>query len=130
MEDKRSFFEHFCKARLVTENEKKKKFLKPLSVVKEVCEAFALLFNKTVKFTEAFKYVITSRGLAVTTPESTVYQPDKAGLINYCISLSKSSTHEYPRYVMWVVDGWRQSAQYLHDLLNLLHHQPQPEQNL
>ena len=38
----------------------KKKFLKPSPVVKEVCQAFGLLINKAVKFTEASKYAIIS----------------------------------------------------------------------
>ena len=37
-----------------------KKVLKPLSVVKKVCQAFGLLINKVVRFTEAFNYAITS----------------------------------------------------------------------
>ena len=72
MEDKNSFFETFCKARLITGNEMKEKFLKHLSVVEEVCLAFRLLVNKAVNFTEG-------------------YQFDKAGLGNYIINLSKSS---------------------------------------
>ena len=42
-----------------------KKFLKPLSTVKEDCEAFGLLVDRVVKFTEAFKYATTSVLLAV-----------------------------------------------------------------
>ena len=44
--------------------------------------------------------------LTVATPESRLYQPDKAGLRNCIINLSKSFSHEYPRDVgRWVVDG-------------------------
>ena len=78
MEDKKSFFEPFCKARLIARNEIKKKLLQPLSVAKEGCQAFSLLFKKAVKFTEAFKYVVISVPLAVTIPKSTPYQSDKS----------------------------------------------------
>ena len=87
------------------EARKKKKFLKPYSVLKYVCQAFGLLVDKRVKFTEAFKYEITSVLLTVATSKHTLYQPDKAGLRNYIINLPKSSSHEYPRDVKWVVDG-------------------------
>ena len=43
VEYKKWFCEPFCKAKLITGNEMKKKFLKLLSVVKEVCQAFDLL---------------------------------------------------------------------------------------
>ena len=43
--------------------------------------------------------------LAVATPKSTLYQPDKAGLRNYIINLTKSSTHKYPRDFRCVADG-------------------------
>ena len=51
-EDKKSFFEPFCKARLITDNEEKEKLLKSLSVIKEVCHAFGLLPNRAIKFSE------------------------------------------------------------------------------
>ena len=88
VKDKKSFLELFCQARLITVNEKKKKFLKPLSAVMEVCQAFDLLVKKAVEFTGAFKYAITLVPLAVATPQSPLYQPDKIGLRNYIISLS------------------------------------------
>ena len=105
VKDKKSFLELFCQARLITVNEKKKKFLKPLSAVMEVCQAFDLLVKKAVEFTGAFKYAITLVPLAVATPQSPLYQPDKIGLRNYIISLSQSSGHKYPRDVKWMVDG-------------------------
>ena len=105
VEDKKSFFELFCKARLITGNEIKKKFLKPLLVVKEVCQAFGLFVNKAIKFTQAFKYAVMSVRLVVATRKSTLYQPDKVGLRNYIINLSKTSSHEYLRDGMCVVDG-------------------------
>ena len=73
VEDKKSFFEPFCKARLITRNEKKKKLLKPLSVVKEVCQDFCLLIDKAVKFAEAFKCATASIPLSVATPKSTLH---------------------------------------------------------
>ena len=76
----------------------KKKFLK-------VCQAFGLVVNKAVKFTEALKYAIISIPLAVSTPKSALYQPEKAELRNNIINLSKSSSHEYSRDVRWVVKG-------------------------
>ena len=81
-EDKRSLFESFCKARLITGNETKKRFLKPLSIIKSLCQAFGLLVNKAVKFTKAFKYGIMSIPSAVATPTFTLFQSDKAGLRN------------------------------------------------
>ena len=51
VEGKKSYFQPFCKANLITENKRKKKFLKSLSVVKEVCRAFGVLVNKEVQFT-------------------------------------------------------------------------------
>ena len=105
VEGKKSFFEPICKVRLKTGSEKKKKVLKSLSVLKEDCQAFGLLVNKTEKLAEAFKYPITSVPLAVATPESTLYQSDKAGLRNYMINLSKRSSHKYPRDAQWVIDG-------------------------
>ena len=111
MEGKKSFLEPICKVKLKTGSKKKKKVLKSLSVLKENykedCQAFGLLVNKTEKLAEAFKYPITSVPLAVATlylPKSTLYQSDKAGLRNYIISLSKSSSHTYPRDAQWVVD--------------------------
>ena len=77
MEDKKSFFEPFCKARLIARNEIKK-LLQPLSVAKEGCQVFGLLVNKAVKFIEAFKYAVISVPLAVTIPKSTPYQSDKS----------------------------------------------------
>ena len=59
MEDKKFFFEPFCKASLIIGNKKEKEFLKPLSAVKEICQASSLFVNKAVKFTEAFRYAIT-----------------------------------------------------------------------
>ena len=44
----------------------KKKFLK-------VCQAFGLVVNKGVKFTEALKYAIISIPLAVSTPKFALY---------------------------------------------------------
>ena len=52
MEGKKSFFEPICKARLKTGAEKKKKFFKSLSVLKEDCQAFGLLGNKAEKLAE------------------------------------------------------------------------------
>ena len=43
--------------------------------------------------------------LAIATAESTQYQSDKAGLRNYIINLSKSSSHKYPKDTQWVVEG-------------------------
>ena len=51
--------------------------MKKKSVVKEVCQAFGLLVNKVVKFTEAFKYEITSVSLAVAILNPSLYQSDK-----------------------------------------------------
>ena len=90
VEYKKSFFKSFCKARLTAGNElKKKMFLKHLSVVKEVCQAFGLLVNEAVKFTEAFKCAVMSVLLAVATLKSTLYQLDKAGQRNYIIRIPK-----------------------------------------
>ena len=105
VKDKKSIFEPFCKARLITRSKKKKKFLKPLSSIKKVSQALGLLVNKAVTFTEAFKFTITLVPLAVATSACTVYKPEKAGLRNYIINLSKSSSHEYPRDVKWMLDG-------------------------
>ena len=135
VEGKKSFFGPICKLRLKTGSEKKKKVLKSLSVLKEDCQAFGLLVNKTEKLAEAFKYPITSVPLAVATPESTLYQSDKAGLRNYIINLSKSSSHKYPRDAQWVVDGMATIRsvppsgtyeEWFKTLVNLLHHQPKP----
>ena len=95
---------NLCKARLITGKEKKKKFLKPLLVIK-VCQAISLVVNKTVKFTETFKYATTLVPLAAGTKKSTLYQSNKVGLRPYIISLPKISSHEYPRDVKRVVDG-------------------------
>ena len=112
-EIRNKFFEAFLqdkavgnlsKARLITGKEKKKKFLKPLLVIK-VCQAIGLLVNKTVKFTEAFQYAITLVLLAAGTKKSTLYQSNKAIFRPYIISLPKISSHEYPRDVKRVVDG-------------------------
>ena len=97
MEGKKSFFEPICKVILKTGSEKKKKVLKCLSILKEDCQAFGLLVDKTEKLAEALKYPITPVPLAVATPELTLYQSDKAGLGNYIINLSKSSSHKCPR---------------------------------
>ena len=70
----------FCKGKLMTGNE-----IKPLSVVKKVCQAFGLFVNKAVKFNEAFKYAIMLVPLTVGTLKSTLYQPGKAVLRNYII---------------------------------------------
>ena len=43
MEDKKSLFKPFCKTKLITGNEKEKKFLKPLPAIKELCQGFSLL---------------------------------------------------------------------------------------
>ena len=51
MKNKKSFFKPLGKARLVTEKEKTKTFLKPLSVEKEVFQALAILANKAVLVT-------------------------------------------------------------------------------
>ena len=87
IKDKKSFFEPFCKARLVTENETNKKILNALSVVKEVFQAFGLLVKKPVKLTEGSKYGIMSEPLSFATPKSTRYQPDKVALIKYITNL-------------------------------------------
>ena len=99
------FFEPICKVKLKTGSEKKKKILKSLSVLKEDWQAFDFLVNKTEKLAEAFKYTIMSVPLAVATPESTLHQSDKAGLRNYIINPSKSSSHKYSRDALWFVDG-------------------------
>ena len=54
VEDNKSFFELFCKARLITGNEIKKRVFETFMVVKEVCQAFGLLVNKAVKFVSTF----------------------------------------------------------------------------
>ena len=74
-------------------------------MLKDVCQAFGLLVNKTEKLAGAFKYPITSVHLAAATPESTLYQSDKAGLRNYIINLSKSFSYRYPKDARWVADG-------------------------
>ena len=125
VESKKLFFERICKVRLKTGSEKKKGVLKSLSVLKEDCQAFSLLLNKTEKLAQAFKFPISFVPLAVASPELTLYQSDKAGLRNYIIKLSKSSSHKYPRDTQWVVDGIRggggggggQSVQYLQAIL-------------
>ena len=53
--------------------EDKRTFFELLSVVKEVCQAFGLLVNKVVKFTEALKYAITSVPPAVAIQNPTLY---------------------------------------------------------
>ena len=58
MEGKKSFFEPFCKTRLKSGTEKKKKILKSLSVSKEDYQVFDLLGKKAEKLAEAFKYLI------------------------------------------------------------------------
>lgn len=112
-EIRNKFFEAFLqdkavgnlsKARLITGKEKKKKFLKPLLVIK-VCQAIGLLVNKTVKFTETLQYAITLVPLAAGTKKSTLHQSNKPGLRPYIISLPKISNHKYPRDVKRVVDG-------------------------
>lgn len=82
VENKKSSFGPFCKARLITGKKNKRKFSKPLSIVKEVYQAFDLLVNKKVKFTKSFKYAIESLPLVTAAQESTVYEPDKARLRN------------------------------------------------
>ena len=94
VEDNKSYFQPFCKASLITGNEKKKKKLKPLSVIKEVCQAFHLLANKVVKFTEAFKYAIKSVSLPVAILNPTLYQPEIAGLIDYSTKKFWSRSYE------------------------------------
>ena len=64
------------------------KFVKPLSVEKKVYQNFGLLIKKVVKFTEVFKYAITSVTLAVTVLNPTLCKPEKASLRNYIINLS------------------------------------------
>ena len=87
MKDKKSFFEPFWKARLIAGNDMKNNFLKHSTVIKEVCQAFGLLINKAIKFTETFKYAIMSVPLAIATSKSTLHQPDKVELRNYIINL-------------------------------------------
>ena len=82
-----------------------KKFLKPLSDVKEVSQDFGLLVNTVAKFTKSFKYVISSVPIAVAILNPTLHQSDKTGLRNYIINLPRSSSHERPRDIRWVVDG-------------------------
>ena len=84
---------------------RRKKVLKVFISRKRVSQDFGLLVNKAVKLTEAFKYIITSVPLAVAVLNPTLYQSDKAGWRNYIINLTRSSSHEYPRDVKWVVDG-------------------------
>ena len=105
VEDKKSLLEPFYNANLITRNKKKKKFLKPLSIVEKICHAFDLLINKVVKFTETLTYAITSVPLAVAILNRTLYQLDKAGLRSYIINLPRSPCHEYPREFKWQVDG-------------------------
>ena len=64
------------------------KFVKPLSVEKKVYQNFGLLIKKVVKFTEVFKYAITSVILAVAVLNPTLCKPEKASLRNYIINLS------------------------------------------
>ena len=106
VEDKKPYSEPFFKAILNWKREEKK-FLKPLSVVKEVCQNFGLLIYKVVKSKciwciQICNYISTSTCANL---NPTLYQPDKAGLKNCIINLPRSSSHEHPRYVKWVVDG-------------------------
>ena len=64
------------------------KFVKPLSVEKKVYQNFGLLIKKVVKFTEVFKYAITSVTLAAAVLNPTLCKPEKASLRNYIINLS------------------------------------------
>ena len=64
------------------------KFVKPLSVEKKVYQNFGLLIKKVVKFTEVFKYAITSVTLAVAVLNPTLCKPEKASLRNYIINVS------------------------------------------
>ena len=67
------------------------KILKSLSVLRGDCKCWSIQ--------------ISNVPLAVATPESTLYQSDKAGLRNCINSLSKSSSHKYPKDTQWVIDG-------------------------
>ena len=48
-------------------------FLKSLSVVRKFSQAFGLLINNVVKFTEAFKYAVVSVPLSVAILNLTLY---------------------------------------------------------
>ena len=60
---------------------------------------FWFTVDKVVKFTEAFKLTIISVPLAAAILNSTLYQPDKAGLRDYIINLPRISSPEYRKGV-------------------------------
>ena len=96
--NKKSLFELFYKASLITGNEKKS-FYKTFISRKGGLSNFWFTVNKVVKFTEAFKLTIISVPLAAAILNPTLYQPDKAGLRSYIINLPRISSHEYRRDV-------------------------------
>jgi len=67
-----------------------------MSTVREDCQPFGLIVDKSVTLEEAFEFQIISVPLSISTPDGELRQSEKASLRNYIIQVSDSLITEAP----------------------------------
>jgi len=102
---KSSFFSRITNPKLNTGVVKKMKPKKVLDVMKEDRQAFGVLVAKSISLEEAFKFPVTSVPLAVSNPDGSLRQGDKASLRNMLIENSCSTISSLPENCTWLIDG-------------------------
>jgi len=73
--------------------------------LREDCQAFGLIVDKSVTLEVAFEFPITSVPLSISTPDGELRQSEKASLRIYIIQVSDSLVTEAPGNAAWFVDG-------------------------
>ena len=73
--------------------------------MKEDKQAFGVITAKPADLHEAFSYTVTSLPLCIASPDSSLYQSDKAGLRNYIMKSSNSFSSSFPQIAKWIIDG-------------------------
>ena len=92
------------KSNIKTSNEKKKP-RKKIAVLKEDKQVFAVIVVKAIDLHEAFPYPITSLSLSITSPNSSLYQSDKACFRNYIMKSSNSVSSSFLQIAKRDTDG-------------------------
>ena len=102
---KLSIFNRIKLTKLKTGRDKCKKVAKEVSILKEDTQAFGLIVEKPAKVEDAFSYPITLFPLIIATPDSGLFQTDKAGFRNLILKQSDEVRKDYPKNAKWIIDG-------------------------
>ena len=105
VEGEKSIFEPISKSNIKTSNEKKKPRKKIIAVLKEGKQALGVIAAKPTHLHEIFLCCITSLPLSISSPDSSLYQSDKASFRNYIMKSSISVSSSFTQIANWIIDG-------------------------